>query len=770
MTPVDLAFDPFSPGTIYAPTQTNPQKSTDDGQTWAPLTPLPTMYYQPQQIIPDPRHRGTLYVSSFSGLFKSTDGGATWTNQISQSGGPMALDTATGAIYAAIGGYHVVRSADGFDTVTPVGPPAVAGISRLLAAGSRVFVGAQTGSDVFVVKRDAQGNVVYSTYFGGSASELARSLAVDSAGSVYVTGTTNSLDFPVSPGAYSQGLAPGPNQSGPYSSFLFKLNPDGSLAYSTYFVDNRSTPYTVAADGNGNAYIAGTTFGGLPVTPGAYQATFVGSYPRPGGIGPGPPLPTNGFLTKFNASGSALVFSTYIGSQQESVNAIAVDPRGSAYLAGMGKLYRLSADGSSLLSSTSLPGALSAIVLDQQGDLYVAGGTNSFGMFPVTAGAFQTAPPSVPGLPGQLGGAGAGDAFVTKLDGSLKTILASTLIGGESTDFAEAVSIDASGNIIVGGFTDSKSFPLLRPAQGSFAQRTGFIAGLTPDLSGLLFSTNSGDTRSFVIRAVVPEPDGSISFAGDTVPSNSGIAPASPVESVKAFAANFVPGATQLPRVDTVVNAASQLGVPLSPGETIQVRGDGFAADAGVFLGDQQITALSIDPHAITATVPADFSAPGATTVKVISGGVASNGVLAPVTAASPGVFSVDGTGFGQGYILNADGTRNSPDNPAAESSRITIFATGVGQLSLVGPYAVTAAPVNVFIDGFYTLGVAAITGPVPGLPGDVYQITIYVPHPADHADSNPNLKDFKMPPQVAVTLEVNGAKSQAGLALAVKQ
>jgi uncharacterized protein (TIGR03437 family) len=130
-----------------------------------------------------------------------------------------------------------------------------------------------------------------------------------------------------------------------------------------------------------------------------------------------------------------------------------------------------------------------------------------------------------------------------------------------------------------------------------------------------------------------------------------------------------------------------------------------------------------------------------------------------PAGAASPG---------GQGYILNKDGTFNSPDNPAAEGDPITICATGVSSMTFDHDYAVTGAVVDVRVDGFSAAGIAAVLGPVPGLPGDVYQISVYVPHPADFAASNPNLKDFVMPPQVAVTLIVNGAISQAGIALAV--
>jgi len=180
------------------------------------------------------------------------------------------------------------------------------------------------------------------------------------------------------------------------------------------------------------------------------------------------------------------------------------------------------------------------------------------------------------------------------------------------------------------------------------------------------------------------------------------------------------------------------------------------------------------------AVMPDNAKTSGAFQIQVSTAGAASNTVLAPAAPVAPGLYSVDGSGFGQGYILNSDGTLNSPANPAAPGSAITIFATGVGQISFVGPYAVTALPPNVFIDGFYADGIAAVAGPVPGIPGNVYQLSIYVPDPATRAASNPNLKDFKMPPQVAVQLIFNPVNpfnpansnfiSQGGLVLNVKQ
>ncbi len=94
--------------------------------------------------------------------------------------------------------------------------------------------------------------------------------------------------------------------------------------------------------------------------------------------------------------------------------------------------------------------------------------------------------------------------------------------------------------------------------------------------------------------------------------------------------------------------------------------------------------------------------------------------IAVPGAPAWPGIFSVDGSGAGQGYILNKDGTLNSPGNPASAGDPITICATGVGGMIFNNGYAVTNSAVNVFVGGVYALGIAAVLGPVPGLPGNV--------------------------------------------------
>lgn len=121
-------------------------------------------------------------------MWASTDGGNTWTNlspKYPANAFALAADPVTGALYVVLDG-NLLMSTDGFNTTTAVGPVGV-GVTSLAVTGTHLFAGAQASSDVFVVKLDPQGNPIYATYFGGAANDEAIAMAVDAAGSVYIT-------------------------------------------------------------------------------------------------------------------------------------------------------------------------------------------------------------------------------------------------------------------------------------------------------------------------------------------------------------------------------------------------------------------------------------------------------------------------------------------------------------------------------------------------------------------------------------------------------
>ena len=764
-SPLSLAFDPFTPGTIYALTYNSLELSVDDGLHWSLLTPPDSSALQ--SLVADPLHKGSLYASSYNGVYRSQDSGITWTPVAAYlNAGPMAIDPATAAVYVGVGG-NVYVSADGFATSRQIGPAATAAVQALAVAGAGVFEGVAASTDAFVVKYDSTGNIVYSTYFGGSGQDEARGMALDPNGAVYVMGVTYSVDFPVTPGTYSN--------SG--KCFLFKLNPDGSLAYSTRFsIGTAGLPNAIAVDSAGHAYVAGTTEGGLTVTPGAYQITLQGTEPPPTFF-LGPPLfpVTNGFLMRFDAAGAALVFSTYFGNQNATGDALAIEPDGGAVVSGQGSIYRFDPTGSALLASQTIPPSIASLATDSSGKVYAVGGTGGRNVA-ATPGALYAVVGAAGSLPGNMGNTGAGDVFVSEFDPNLN-LIANAVFGGEAADLAQGVSLASNGNVIVVGSTYSQGFPTRGTAQSAFSPSTGFVAELAPDLASLVVSTYAGDTRMFNALSAAATIDGAAVFTGSTqAPSyandGSGYAsfdgdlPSSP--ATQAYVVSTSKNGTPVPRIDSVSSAADRLAIPLTAGETFLVTGADFGPGAVVMLNGTAVPLLAQSASSLTAAVPMNFTAPGGTVTVTVQSAGGSASIVAPFASAAPAVYSIDGSGFGQGYILNADGTPNSPSNPALEGSKVTIFATGVGPLTFQQGYAVTKSDLAVLIDGFWANGIDAVFAPAPGLPGNVYQVSVYVPQPSLMAAQNPNLTGFHLPPQVAVTLEIGGAKSQAGLSISV--
>ena len=277
---------------------------------------------------------------------------------------------------------------------------------------------------------------------------------------------------------------------------------DPVLAYSTYLrgINGGTRPYAITVDSAGNAYVTGST--GSPSFPlaNAYQATNGGS--------------SDVFVTKFNASGNALVYSTYLGgSVIESAYDISLDAAGNAVLVGEtlspnfplrnayqsvcrcdygltyfdGFVTKLTAAGNDLVYSTYLGGSASdyatGLELDVSGNAYVVGTTQSTN-FPTLVGSYQRT------------AGGTGDAFVTKFNSSGSPVY-STYFGGSGVDVAGGVALDSAGNAYIAGETGSTNMPVLNPYQSTFQGGTydGFVTKLNPSGSGLIYSTYLGGSR-----------------------------------------------------------------------------------------------------------------------------------------------------------------------------------------------------------------------------------------------------------------------------------
>jgi hypothetical protein len=264
-------------------------------------------------------------------------------------------------------------------------------------------------NDAFVTKINSNGSsLAYSTYLGGgkilnATEDWGEAIAVDTAGSAYVTGYTYAPDFPVTSGAFDTARAG-------LDAFVTKFTPDGaSLLYSTFIGGaGRELGQGIAVDGDGNAYVTGITesfdnpftsaYEGFPVTAGAFQTR--GSY--------------DAFVSKLNATGSALVYSTYLGGS-----------------AGVDRGW--------------------AIALDDAGNACITGDTTSTN-FPATD-AVQP-----------VYGGGLSDAFVTKLNASGASLVFSTFLGGNLSDEGRGIAC-SGGDVFVTGDTSSANFPTANALQ-----------------------------------------------------------------------------------------------------------------------------------------------------------------------------------------------------------------------------------------------------------------------------------------------------------------
>lgn len=318
------------------------------------------------------------------------------------------------------------------------------------------------GSDAFVTKLSRSGDLVYSTYLGGSSDDIGTFIAVDPIGNAYITGQTFSTDFPTK-------NALQPANAGGSDAFITKLNPSGSeLVYSTYLggSGNDDEAYGIAIDQFRNAYVSGYTNSGDFPTKNALQPYPAGGY--------------DAFVTKLNSSGSALVYSTYLGgSSDENGLEVAVDRLGNVYLTGstcsndfpvmnaaqpqLGGICdafvtKLNSTGSALVYSTYLGGSdfdfargIGIQNLPSGASAYVSGLTCSTD-FPVVK-AIQPAP------------GGNCDAFAARLNPSGTSFAYSTYLGGSDFDMSHGIAVDLQGNAYVGGATYSTDFRTMNAYQ-----------------------------------------------------------------------------------------------------------------------------------------------------------------------------------------------------------------------------------------------------------------------------------------------------------------
>jgi uncharacterized repeat protein (TIGR01451 family) len=376
-------------------------------------------------------------------------------------------------------------------------------------AGGVIRIGPSGNYDVFVVKMSSNGTILYSTILGGTARDTGNSLAVDALGNAYVTGFTQSADYPTTEGAYDR------TYGSVTDAFVFKLNSTGNLAYSTYLGGTILTRgWGIAVDNAGCAYITGITNSpDFPTTEGAFQTTKGGPVWHSGD--PSDQVyqdSFDAFVAKLNPTGTALIYSTYLGgSQAEQPLDIAIDNAGCAYIVGEETcsmdfpvknafqntfgggsqdsfVTKLNPNGTALIYSTYL-GGLGAdqgvkLTVDAAGNVYITGETYSSN-FPTTEGAYQRTYKG----PDENNG----DAFITKLDTN-GALIFSTLLGGNGDDAGTGIAVNSDGTIYVAGQTASTDFPTtLNAYQTTNAGNyDAFVSRLSPDGKVLSYSTYLG--------------------------------------------------------------------------------------------------------------------------------------------------------------------------------------------------------------------------------------------------------------------------------------
>jgi hypothetical protein len=434
--------------------------------------------------------------------------------------------------------------------------------------------------------------LAYSTYLGSSSADSGGGIAVDSAGNVYVTGAA-STNFPTTAGALQ------PTYGGATDAFVAKLDATGAaLIYSTYLggggIDSGSG---IVVDSSGNVLLAGPTQSpDFPTTAGAFQATFGGR--------------TDAFVAKLNATGTAFIYSTYLGGSGDDASfGIAADSVGNAYVTGVASINfpttpgafqttyggaadvfvtKLNATGTALIYSTYLGGSSPdfgrRIALDSAGNAYVTGQTSSSN-FPTTPGAFQ-----------MTYGGGPSDAFVTKLNPGGTALVYSTFLGGSAGDIGRSIAVDSAGNTYVTGAA-SAGFPTTPDAlQTAFGGSTdAFVAKINAAGTVLIYSTLIGGSNNDEGVEVVADASGNVYITGHTRSLDFPTTPG-------ALQSNTVGGIFIVKISDLAVIAPKITRVSII-GKNLLVFGENFDSGAVILLNGEQQKTIRDDQNPTTTLI-----------------------------------------------------------------------------------------------------------------------------------------------------------------------
>lgn len=521
----------------------------------------------------------------------------------------------------------------------------------------------------------------FSTFLGESGADYAGAIATDASGSVYVAGTTESLDFPITPGAVQSKIGRWTD------AFVAKLDPKGSrLVYCTFLGGNHyDQALALAVDPSGHAYVGGETESSdFPTTPGSYVTSSWQS--------------SRGFLSKIDPESGKLLYSAVFYAQ---ASAVGVDSSGAAFVLGYGTppgepggllLLKISPDGSRLAYSRVLSASYQipttsffrprglAITVDPEGNPIIAGTTDATDT-PGTPQAFQKSP------------AGDLDCFVTKRSTADGSTIYLTYLGGKQADECNAIATDSTGNVYVAGITQSLAFPttsgvvqrVYAGGIGGLPCGDGFVTEFSSDGSSLLFSTYLGGTSCDGATGVAPDPSGGAFVSGFTASTNFPLSSDVGQPSILGRYDGF------LTRLNTRGNMlySTYLGG----------RGDDVAGGGGFYWGEFLTVDASNRVCLAGTTLSADFP--------ITKGSYQSTMVSAPdvfVLCASFETPAASPPRFGAGGVVNAASFQSGPVSPG---EIVTIFGSDLGPgtltrltLSSDGTVGKALAGTRVLFDG----------------------------------------------------------------------
>jgi hypothetical protein len=598
-------------------------------------------------------------------------------------------------------------------------------------------VGLATG---FVSKLNPTGTALdYSTFLGGNTLDELTAIAIDSAGDAYLSGITFSSNYPTTAGAY-QTLNKSYTANG-FNAVITKLNPSGSaLIYSTYLGGGSSNGSTlsdiywtnpIAVDSSGNAYVAGfTSSGDFPVTAGAYQPKNTGG----------------GFtitVTKLNPTGTALVYSTYLGGSTDSVSeGLAVDSAGDAYVAGYtsdtdfpvttgafqttnnadtntsvsadsnqnGFLTKINPTGTALVYSTYLGGSTGPwggdqiydLALDSSDDAYVVGSAMSAN-FPVTSNAYQSTNRGATHCCDYT--AYTSNAFLTEFNPAGSALIYSTYLGGTGTqnpagpggsgDTGYALALGPHQNVYLVGFTTSSNFPITADAfetKYNTQQNTGFVADF--DLGAAPTTTNSVTTLTSTDDSVAPGT--AVTFTATVAPASGTVKPTGNIvfsvdEATVATVA--LSGSGTATYATSALPAGEHYILATYPGNsTFESSGDGL---------DEFV--IPVKP-VITPATGTYYSQQTVTVTAPTAGSL----LYYTLDGTTPTVFS---TQYTQPLIVNTSKTINviAVANRNADSADVSATYTIVGSPSVLSAQATTintsSATLNAYVNSLGVTG-----------------------------------------------------------------